>query len=433
MSKKLLLTVLLAISLLTGTVTTAFAAGTGTSTYDIAYQYYDEIFQEAGKLPEADRERVRHLANALWDLENRKILAADYAGTIEDGKKIISEATSTGYQLSTFSSIFSLDNNAMLFGKSWESKFEVKAQSLGMDAGDSLTAFFGNGAFFTSSTSQIADNTSNVNILTWKSPAGSTALHQGQISTILNIFDTGFRDFSNIIVAISIALAIAFGGASIVSLSMDRNASGDALSREFFKLLLGIWVMCNYKYFALLLIRLGTLLTETVKSVGIDGAQNSTSYQSTIAIWESFKELLSEIPSPNAMQAATSTGQLAVTTRGGSSNTVLDLLTHLGGTAVYNFVVSLIVYAVAIEIGIRYLFTPLAIADLYSEKMRSNGFNWLKKLLAVSLQGALIFLMIYGATKLKNSYGLNSIAVNLCTIGMVASSKLLANEIVGAH
>ena len=233
--------------------------------------------------------------------------------------------------------------------------------------------------------------------------------------------------------AISIALAIAFGGASIVSLSMDRNASGDALSREFFKLLLGIWVMCNYKYFALLLIRLGTLLTETVKSVGIDGAQNSTSYQSTIAIWESFKELLSEIPSPNAMQAATSTGQLAVTTRGGSSNTVLDLLTHLGGTAVYNFVVSLIVYAVAIEIGIRYLFTPLAIADLYSEKMRSNGFNWLKKLLAVSLQGALIFLMIYGATKLKNSYGLNSIAVNLCTIGMVASSKLLANEIVGAH
>lgn len=435
MHKKILFPLLLVLMLLTGSIT-AFAGDQ--SAHELAYQYYNEIFQEAGNLPEADRERVRKLANALWALQVSTIESADYGGTIEDGINVIKTATYEGYEQSMVSKYFfgiGADTNANLFAGAWQNIFQNKAQAMGMDQGNSFAALFGNGSFFSSSTTNIDDNAANVNILTWKSEAGSTALHKGQISNILKIFDTGFTDFTDIIIGISIALAIAFGGSNIVSLSMDRNSSGDALTREFFKLLLGIWVMCNYKYFALLLIRLGTLLTEAVQKIGIDGAGKTQTYQATVAIWESFKDLLSSISSPNAMVADSSTGTLAVTITNAVASTdiVTGVLTHLGGTAIFNFVTSLIVYAVAIEIGIRYLFTPLAIADLYSEKTRSSGFNWLKKLLAVSLQGAIIFLIIYGSAKLKNADGVNALAVNLCTLGMLAGSKLIANEIVGAH
>lgn len=113
-------------------------------------------------------------------------------------------------------------------------------------------------------------------------------------------------------------------------------------------------------------------------------------------------------------------------------------ITGLFGNGLVQLASSLVVYAVAIEIAIRYLFTPLAIADLYSEKWRSNGWMWLKKLFAVSMQGAVIFLIIYVTDIFKDSLGasfsvITNTAINLTMIGMFAKSRQIANDIIGVH
>lgn len=83
------------------------------------------------------------------------------------------------------------------------------------------------------------------------------------------------------------------------------------------------------------------------------------------------------------------------------------------------------------------MFTPIAIADLYSERFRSNGWMWLKKLFAVSMQGAVIFMIIYSVDVLKNAIDTASIitntAINLTMIGMFAKSRQIANDIIGVH
>ena len=58
--------------------------------------------------------------------------------------------------------------------------------------------------------------------------------------------------------------AITFGAVSMMNMIQDKNASNEALSREFIKLMIGVWFIYNYKFFALLIIRAGTLILENV-------------------------------------------------------------------------------------------------------------------------------------------------------------------------
>ena len=117
---------------------------------------------------------------------------------------------------------------------------------------------------------------------------------------------------------------------------------------------------------------------------------------------------------------------------------IFGSITGLFGNGIVQIASSLVIYAVVIELVVRYLFTPLAIADLYSEKWRSNGWMWLKKLFAVSMQGAVIFLIIYVTDIFKDGLGasfsvITNTAINLTMIGMFAKSRQIANDIIGVH
>ena len=115
-----------------------------------------------------------------------------------------------------------------------------------------------------------------------------------------------------------------------------------------------------------------------------------------------------------------------------------DTLTGMLGNGIVQLASSLAVYSVAIEIGVRYAFTPIAIADLYSEKFRSSGMQWLKKLLACALTGAVMYVVIYSADIFKNAVGatfsvITNTAINLTMIGMLFRARQIANDIVGVH
>ena len=108
------------------------------------------------------------------------------------------------------------------------------------------------------------------------------------------------------------------------------------------------------------------------------------------------------------------------------------------GNGIIQLASSLAIYSVAIEIGVRYVFTPIAIADLYSEKFRSNGVMWLKKLLACVLTGAVIYMIIFVTDAFKDSVGatfsvITNMAINLTMIGMLFRARQIANDIVGCH
>ena len=122
---------------------------------------------------------------------------------------------------------------------------------------------------------------------------------------------------------------------------------------------------------------------------------------------------------------------------------VISLITKFAGSAIISFVISLTVYAVAIDIGVRFVFTPLAVADLFSERFRSTGIRWLKSLAAAAIQGVIIYVIVIVGTQLREILEsgalipgfspVTSCIVNLTMIGLFVKSAGIAREIIGTH
>lgn len=98
------------------------------------------------------------------------------------------------------------------------------------------------------------------NILTWNKTTDQNGnalskANQGMVSKLLTSVSENMKDFSDNIRAFAIALAITFGAVGMMNMIQDKNASNEALSREFIKLMIGVWFIYNYKFFALLIIR----------------------------------------------------------------------------------------------------------------------------------------------------------------------------------
>lgn len=96
---------------------------------------------------------------------------------------------------------------------------------------------------------------------------------------------------------------------------------------------------------------------------------------------------------------------------------------------------------IIIEIAIRKAFTPLAVADIYQDGLRSSGVRYLKKLLAAFLKLAacvLVCNIIPGLTSSLTSASepykqiLYIIAVNASCVGIMFKTGEVANDIVGA-
>ena len=118
------------------------------------------------------------------------------------------------------------------------------------------------------------------------------------------------------------------------------------------------------------------------------------------------------------------------------------IINFIGGNVI-NGIISLTVYAIAIETCIRFVFTPVAVGDMFSEKFRSSGVRWLKGLAACALQGTIVYVTVLIGTNLRDILEsgaaipgfspVTSALVNFTMIGFFAKSKSIANEIVGTH
>lgn len=101
-------------------------------------------------------------------------------------------------------------------------------------------------------------------------------------------------------------------------------------------------------------------------------------------------------------------------------------------------------YGRAIEIGVRASLAPIGCADIVTGGVNSNGFKYIKKMVGVSIQGGVMMLVAGIAAVLLNNHvseiqNLLSIltigkylGIAASMVGIMASSKQLAFEVVGA-
>ena len=97
-----------------------------------------------------------------------------------------------------------------------------------------------------------------------------------------------------------------------------------------------------------------------------------------------------------------------------------------------------IVYSTILEIAIRKLFAPLAVADTYQDGMRSPGMRYFKKLFATLLKLSAIMLIGFVAGQIISASSLGGInmawgiiVINLTAVGVMFKSGEFINDAVG--
>lgn len=106
--------------------------------------------------------------------------------------------------------------------------------------------------------------------------------------------------------------------------------------------------------------------------------------------------------------------------------------------------VKMVAFSIIIELGIRRIFFPLAIVDIYGEGMRSPGMRYIKKYLACWLRMAICIAVAYLGTQLiatatadaptlgaAGDTFINNIAIAYTTIAVMLKGSDIANDIVG--
>lgn len=81
----------------------------------------------------------------------------------------------------------------------------------------------------------------------------------------------------------------------------------------------------------------------------------------------------------------------------------LKLIIPYIGILVAGIMARITIYSRAIEIIARNMMAPIGMADIFSEGIRGSGFRYLKKLLAVNLQGTIIIAILMAMNFFNNS------------------------------
>lgn len=97
-------------------------------------------------------------------------------------------------------------------------------------------------------------------------------------------------------------------------------------------------------------------------------------------------------------------------------------------------VVSAIAYGRLLEFAVRTALAPLALANMFGGGFNSPGSRYMRKLVAVALQGAVITLVLHSMVLVMGAAGANIIAIValfLIAASLVIKSQTIANDLVG--
>lgn len=115
-------------------------------------------------------------------------------------------------------------------------------------------------------------------------------------------------------------------------------------------------------------------------------------------------------------------------------------------TAIIKVVAQFLIIQIVLEIGIRKIFLPLAIAEIYQEGLRSPGVRYLKRLISVFIKLAVciavtMVLQTVTATLISGQlqpgekhvmdYLMSCVLVNFTAVGLMFKGSEIANDVLG--
>ncbi len=309
-----------------------------------------------------------------------------------------------------------------------------------------------------------ADAVNKLHILQWDEDTSGVNRSAMKLMIDRIMSNTALTNVMGICMAFASSLCIAFGFGDILQQVTEKSASTEALWRAFLKMCIGLFIIYNSLYIAAAIICAGdVILTAALNATNGVGAVDTGAYRTHMALWLSvtsieksggFSLLAKTAGSGNAGVFSTAFNaanawvgnQMSAVFSGIPSvlgGPLIGLVTKFAGSAIISFVISLTVYAIAIDIGVRFVFTPLAVADLFSERFRSTGVRWLKSLVAAAIQGVIVYVIVIVGTQLREILEsgalipgfspVTSCIVNLTMIGLFVKSAAIAREIAGPH
>lgn len=393
-----------------------------------------------------DAHMKKKAEDAIQDLSNKaseeKLIEAlsnklsdESLNTVDDGNKIINEiAKDQSINASVWKSLFS---------KACESYNVPKHKKEVTAAADALY-----------------DATDKLHILWWDGDDKGTnkSAMKIMIEKLLDQSSPAYTVMS-MCTALGATLCLVFSVMNIMEKATERSVSTEALWRSFLQMCLGVWIIYNCLYIASAIIYIGgNVILKGVIQKTLPASEHGAAIKMRIAMWETVIAAAND-GGITGLKGSVASGGWGVVTQflsnsasaaadtfygiaSGWPNPLKAIINFVGGNFI-NGIISLTVYAIAIETCIRFVFTPIAVGDMFSEKFRSTGVRWLKSLAACALQGTIVYVTVIIGTNLRDILEsgaaitgfspVTSALVNFTMIGFFVKSKSMANEIVGTH
>lgn len=249
------------------------------------------------------------------------------------------------------------------------------------------------------------------------SPTGKFKALWGSVKNIYDVF-----------MVVGVMLVVIYFLTSMMDRATREGTSHEMFFKSLSELLIAL-LLITYGYELMTnFISLGTAFIKDIQT----GMKNSTSSSESVAdlIWQQTKEEADSIKLPGffmwAYWAAKYMGTFMIP----------DLATRIGGLFVLIAALSR-----AVEIVVYSFFFPVAISDVFKNGMSSHGVRYIKKYIAICIQGAVMVAILVASTYLTGVLSLDdtkgignafySMGTMFVTVSLIFKSRQIANDIVG--
>lgn len=252
--------------------------------------------------------------------------------------------------------------------------------------------------------------------------------------------------YNDVVMPIGLYLLLIYFIIGITEKVTSDLYSQNQLVKELIKLVVAIFIISNAMDILQVLWHLGSLVLKDIKvqagihgmsvtdtMVTADSIKNGTSAYSK-ALGEAYKELTGK-----------EWGQKIGVIK--SVGLWFQLVLPYLVAVILKIAVNVICYIRIFEIFIRAMFSPIPLSDFFFQGVHSSGWRFIKKFLAVSLQGFMIFgcVILYSALSTVIleaeavggnldyfSFMLKFLGLNGAALGVILKSQSLISEFVGA-
>ena len=122
--------------------------------------------------------------------------------------------------------------------------------------------------------------------------------------------------------------------------------------------------------------------------------------------------------------------------------TLIELLLPFVFTIVAVVLMYVLLFGRILELGVRFMFTPIGIADIFTHGIQSPGMRYIKKFCAVALQGVVMIAILLAGSKLASTVatdpnaivGLDvftQVIILISMLGAMMKSQQISNDILG--